>query len=145
MNLTAVGDLLAPINAELNFVSFALLVTGLAQVRRRNLHRHRQAMTAALWTSALFLLFYLTRIALTGTHRFAGTGIAKTAYLGILYLPHGARGCGRAARDPADLADPPPAFPAPRPLGPVDLPHLALRVRHRIVVYLLLYQVYGYL
>ena len=41
-------------------------------------------MTGAVWTSSIFLVFYLTRVALTGTHSFAGTGLARTAYLGIL-------------------------------------------------------------
>jgi putative membrane protein len=41
-------------------------------------------MTGAMWASGLFLAFYLTRVALTGTHRFAGTGAARTAYLTIL-------------------------------------------------------------
>jgi putative membrane protein len=139
------GDLLARVNAALNFSSFLLLVAGLVFIRRRELHRHRRAMTAAIWASSLFLVFYLTRVALTGTHRFAGTGAAKVAYLSIL-LSH------------MVLA--------------VTLVPLVLRllylIRHRrfreharwarwtypiwlyvsvtgIVVYLLLYQVYGYL
>ena len=131
-------------NAGLNFTSFGLLVAGFVFIRRRDLHRHRRAMTGAILASSLFLVFYLTRVALTGTHSFAGTGLAKTAYLSIL-LSH------------MVLA--------------VALVPLALRliwlVRHRrfrdharwarwtypiwlyvsvtgIVVYLLLYQVYGY-
>lgn len=131
-------------NAGLNFTSFGLLVAGFVFIRRRDLHRHRRAMTGAILASSLFLVFYLTRVALTGTHSFAGTGLAKTAYLSIL-LSH------------MVLA--------------VALVPLVLRliwlVRHRrfrdharwarwtypiwlyvsvtgIVVYLLLYQVYGY-
>ena len=72
-------------NAALNFSSFALLVTGLVYIKRRDLHRHRRAMTAALWSSSLFLVFYVTRVVITGTHRFAGTGLAKVAYLFILF------------------------------------------------------------
>ena len=84
LDLTELGDLLARVNAALNFTSFVLLVTGLVFIKRRDLHRHRRAMTAALWSSGLFLVFYLTRVAVTGTHRFAGTGTAKAAYLVIL-------------------------------------------------------------
>ena len=62
--------------AGLNVTSFVLLY-----IRRHDLHRHRRAMTAAIWTSSLLLVFYLTRIALTGTHQFSGTGAAKAAYL----------------------------------------------------------------
>jgi uncharacterized membrane protein YozB (DUF420 family) len=145
LSAAELGDLIARVNAGLNFTSFALLVAGLVFIRRRELHRHRRAMTAAIWASSLFLVFYLTRVAITGTHRFAGTGAAKVAYLSIL-LSH-------------------------MVLAVVLVP-LALRllylVRHRrfheharwarwtypiwlyvsvtgIVVYLLLYQVYGYL
>lgn len=102
-------------------------------------------MTAAIWTSSLFLVFYLTRIALTGTHRFAGTGVSRIAYLSILFS---------------------------HMVLAVTLVPLVLRllylIRHRrfrdharwarwtypiwlyvsvtgIVVYLLLYQIYGYL
>ncbi len=85
MNVGQLGDLLARVNATLNFVSFLLLLTGLVHIRRRDLHRHRRAMTAALWSSSIFLVFYLTRVAISGTHHFAGTGAAKLAYLGILF------------------------------------------------------------
>jgi len=80
-----VGGILAPVNATLNFVSFSLLVAGFVFIRRRDVHRHRRAMTAALFTSTLFLVFYVTRVSLTGTHRFAGTGLAKTLYLALLF------------------------------------------------------------
>ena len=102
-------------------------------------------MTAAIWTSSLFLVFYLTRVALTGTHRFAGTGGARVAYLSIL-LSHMVLAVALV------------------PLG-LRLLYLVRRRRYRdharwarwtypiwlyvsvtgIVVYLLLYQVYGYL
>lgn len=85
MDAEGIGALLAPVNASLNFVSFCFLVAGFVFIRRRDVHRHRMAMTAALVTSALFLVFYLTRVSLTGTHRFAGTGAAKTLYLTVLF------------------------------------------------------------
>ena len=84
LSTVELGDLIARVNAGLNFTSLTLLVAGLGFIRRRDLHRHRRAMTGAIWTSSLFLVFYLTRVALTGTHSFAGTGLARTAYLGIL-------------------------------------------------------------
>lgn len=85
MTAEALGNLIAPLNAALNATSFLLLVAGFVYVRRRDLHAHRRAMMAALATSALFLVFYVTRFALTGTHRFAGTGLARGAYLAILF------------------------------------------------------------
>ena len=84
MSLAELGDLLARVNAALNFTSFVLLVTGLVFIKRRDLHLHRRAMTAALVASSLFLVSYVTRVVIQGTHRFAGTGLAKAAYLGIL-------------------------------------------------------------
>jgi putative membrane protein len=36
-------------------------------------------------SSGLFLVFYLLRFSLTGTHRFAGAGLARGIYLGILF------------------------------------------------------------
>jgi putative membrane protein len=85
MDAETIGGILAPLNATLNFVSFSFLVVGFVFIRRRDVHRHRMAMTAALTTSALFLVFYLTRVSLTGTHRFAGTGLAKVFYLALLF------------------------------------------------------------
>ena len=42
-------------------------------------------MVGAVAASALFLLFYLTRYSLTGTHEFAGEGAARGIYLTILF------------------------------------------------------------
>lgn len=114
-------------------------------IKRRRLHLHRRAMTAAIWSSSLFLVGYVTRVLVTGTHRFAGTGAVKLAYLSLL-ISH------------MILAV---------VLAPLVLRLLFLLRRHRyreharlarwtypiwlyvsvtgIVVYLLLYQVYGYL
>jgi putative membrane protein len=145
VTLTELGDLLARINAALNFTSFLLLVTGLVFIRRRDLHRHRRAMTAALWSSSLFLVFYLTRVALTGTHEFAGTGTARTVYLFIL-LTHISLA--------ATLV-----FLVPRLVWLLRRKRFSDHARLArwtypiwlyvsvtgIVVYLLLYQVYGYL
>jgi putative membrane protein len=85
VDATALGDLLAPVNAGLNLTATICLVAGYVFVRRRQLHRHRWAMLGALAASALFLVFYVTRFSLTGTHRFAGEGLARTAYLTILF------------------------------------------------------------
>lgn len=144
MDLMRVGDLMAMVNAGLNATSALALFAGYRFVRNRSLHAHRRAMVIAVTTSAIFLVFYLTRVALTGTHDFAGEGLAKMVYLTILFSHMG--------------------------LAVVVIP-LVLRllylVRHRrfsaharlarwtfpiwayvsvtgIVIYLLLYQVYGY-
>ena len=145
MTLVELGDLLARVNAALNFTSFALLVTGLVFVKRRELHRHRGAMTGALVASSLFLVFYLTRVALTGTHRFAGTGTARSAYLGILLshmvlavllVPLVLRLLWLLRRR---------RFSAHARLARWTYPIWLYVSVTGIVVYVLLYQVYGYL
>lgn len=85
MDAETLGGILAPVNAGLNFASFSFLVAGLIFIRRRDVHRHRNAMVGAVAASALFLVSYVTRFSLTGTHHFAGTGLARTTYLTILF------------------------------------------------------------
>ncbi|MFQ5536109.1 MAG: DUF420 domain-containing protein [Gemmatimonadota bacterium] len=82
---TAVGDTLALVNALLNATSAVALFTGWLFIRRRDIRRHRTAMLTALAASALFLVFYLTRVAFTGTHEFAGEGTARIVYLTVLF------------------------------------------------------------
>lgn len=72
-------------NAGLNLTSAVLLVLGWRSIRERRAHRHRTYMTGAVTASALFLVFYVIRFSLTGTHRFAGEGAARVAYLAILF------------------------------------------------------------
>jgi putative membrane protein len=76
---------LALCDAFLNATSAVALVTGWVLIRRRKPRLHRRAMLTAVTASALFLMSYLTRVALTGTHRFAGVGTAKVVYLSILF------------------------------------------------------------
>jgi putative membrane protein len=82
---TQIGDLLALVNAGLNATSAVALFTGYVLIRRRRIRQHMRAMVTALSASGLFLVFYLTRVAFTGTHEFAGEGWAKTLYLIILF------------------------------------------------------------
>jgi putative membrane protein len=78
------ADLLPSFNAALNGTSAVLLVLGFRAIRDGHRDRHRALMLAALLSSALFLVGYLTRVALTGTHAFPGTGLARTLYLLLL-------------------------------------------------------------
>lgn len=80
-----IGEALARINAGLNTSSFLLLTVGFIQIKRKRVDLHRKAMTLAVGASVLFLIGYVTRSALTGTHQLAGTGWVKAAYLGILF------------------------------------------------------------
>ena len=85
MTAAELGDLLARVNAGLNGTSFVLLLVGFALVRSGRLDAHRRAMKGAFATSVVFLLSYATRFALTGSHRFAGTGALKVVYLAVLF------------------------------------------------------------
>ncbi len=145
MSAEALGDFLAPVNASLNFLSFLFLLTGLVLIRRRNLRGHRLAMIGAVTASALFLASYLTRVALSGTHRFAGTGWSKGMYLGILFshmtlavivLPLVLRLLWLVRHR---------RFRAHASLARKTYPIWAYVSVTGIVVYVLLYQVYGYL
>jgi uncharacterized membrane protein YozB (DUF420 family) len=85
MSAESLGNLLAPVNAALNLTSTVFLVTGYIFIRKRDIPKHRAAMLAAVAASALFLVFYVLRFSLTGTHLFAGEGLARTVYLTILF------------------------------------------------------------
>ncbi|MFO1463859.1 MAG: DUF420 domain-containing protein [bacterium] len=81
MNL---GDKLAALNATLNGLAAILLFLGWRAVRAGKISWHRGFMGGAFVVSALFLISYLTRFYLTGTHRYPGTGAMRTIYLSIL-------------------------------------------------------------
>jgi uncharacterized membrane protein YozB (DUF420 family) len=85
VDATRFGDLLALVNAGLNASSALALGVGFVLIHRRKVRAHRRAMLVAISASALFLVFYVTRVGLTGTHEFAGEGAARTVYLGVLF------------------------------------------------------------
>jgi putative membrane protein len=78
------GEALAPLNALLNASSGVLLLLGWRAIRRGERERHRRLMIGAVGVSAVFLASYLTRVALTGTHRFPGDGWVRGLYLAVL-------------------------------------------------------------
>jgi len=78
------GDRLAALNATLNATAAILLFLGWRAVRAGKVARHRAFMGSAFLVSALFLVSYLTRFYLTGTHRYPGTGAMRTLYLSVL-------------------------------------------------------------
>ena len=79
------ADALPSINATLNGASAVFLFVGYQAIRTKQIGRHRFAMQSAFVTSAIFLVCYLTRVYLTGTHRFPGEGWQKALYLAILF------------------------------------------------------------
>lgn len=72
------------LNALLNAASGVFLVMGLHAVSQRKLALHRKRMLTAISISAVFLVSYLIRFALTGAHRYPGDGLDKIIYLCIL-------------------------------------------------------------
>jgi len=80
-------EVLAHVNAALNLTSAILLVSGWLLIRRKRIAQHRRVMIAAVVTSALFFTSYITYHANIGSKPFAGTGVIRTLYFGIL-VPH---------------------------------------------------------
>jgi putative membrane protein len=77
-------SVLPSLNAAFNASSGVCLVLGFYFVRRRRLKTHRRFMIAACLASLAFLVGYVVRVLLQGTHTFAGSGLVRTAYLCIL-------------------------------------------------------------
>jgi putative membrane protein len=78
------GEALAKVNAGLNSTSTLLLFAGYIFIKRRMITAHTYAMVGAFIASTVFLIGYLTRFYLTGTHRFPDVGVWRTIYLVIL-------------------------------------------------------------
>ncbi len=79
-------ELLPHVNAGLNALAGLLLVLGYVLIRRGRVTAHRNTMLAAFGVSAVFLVCYLTRIALAGNKIFPheyGEAI-RYAYLALL-------------------------------------------------------------
>ncbi len=85
MNLETIGSGLAALNASLNLTSAILLVTGFRFIRKGRMEDHRRCMIGAVTAGAIFLVFYVTRFLLTGTHAFAGPEWLRGPYLTILF------------------------------------------------------------
>ena len=83
--MTDYFSVLPHLNAVLNASSFVLLSSGYLFIRRKKVAAHRNCQIAALSTSVLFLISYLTYHAHHGVTRFAGQGIARPVYFTILY------------------------------------------------------------
>ena len=82
--MAEIAPSLAQINAILNTFAAVSLVLGFLFIRQQKVTAHRACMVTAFVLSILFLVSYLTRFYLTGTHRYPGTGWDRTVYLIIL-------------------------------------------------------------
>ncbi len=137
--MSTLASVLPPVNATLNALSCALLLAGWVAIRRGARERHRALMLGACASSALFLVGYLTRVALTGVHRFPGAGWLKGLYLAVL----GSHTLLAAACAPLVLLTLYLAlrgrFPVHRRFARVTLPIWVYVSATGVVVYLLLY------
>jgi putative membrane protein len=77
-------DVLPPLNASLNGASAICIFLAWRAIRANQPERHKQLMLTAVGFSVLFLASYLTRAALTGTHRYPADDWTKVAYLLVL-------------------------------------------------------------
>ncbi|MGH9311661.1 MAG: DUF420 domain-containing protein [Vicinamibacterales bacterium] len=78
-----ISDLPA-LNAILNAVAAALLVSGWVLIKRRRIAQHRACMLAAFGTSTLFLVSYVIYHANVGSRPFGGQGAIRVVYFAIL-------------------------------------------------------------
>lgn len=72
------------LNASLNLVTACLLIAGYMAMKSGRIRRHRLLMTAAVVTSALFLMSYLYYHAHFGSKPYPGQGWPRRMYLAIL-------------------------------------------------------------
>jgi putative membrane protein len=79
-----IGDRLAFVNAMLNATSGVLLYSGRRAIKSGKRETHRRFMIATVTTSAVFLVSYLARVALSGTHADPHTGALHAIYYAIL-------------------------------------------------------------
>lgn len=72
------------VNATLNAISFVILVTGYAMIKRKRVTAHKRCMIAAFGVSILFLTSYLTYRFAGQEKHFGGTGWIRPIYFFIL-------------------------------------------------------------
>ena len=76
---------LPTLNALLNGLSATLMVLGVRAIFKKDLQKHKRYLFAAVSTSSLFLISYLTYHFQTSALKpFPGTGLVRTVYLTIL-------------------------------------------------------------
>ena len=133
---------LATVNALLNALATLLLVAGWLAIHRGKVKAHRAAMTAAFVTSCVFLVSYLARYAIEGTHRFAGPDAVRPVYLAILgtHVPLAAAVPVLALR--MFFLAWKGRFDAHRRLGRITLPIWLYVSVTGVVIYLMLYVLY---
>jgi putative membrane protein len=75
---------LPAVNAFLNTLTSIFLVTGYVFIKNNKRDLHRNTMIIATFTSALFLISYITYHHFVGDTKFVGTGWIRPVYFAIL-------------------------------------------------------------
>ena len=75
------GQVHPAINASLNLTCFVFLVLARVAIARGDTELHKKRMLGAVTASAVFLVSYLIRVAISGTHVYPGDGWDRTLYL----------------------------------------------------------------
>jgi putative membrane protein len=83
--VSELGARLAFLNACLNGASALCLAAGYVAIMRGARRIHARLMVTAFVISTLFLVSYLARVFISGTHRFPGHGGWRTIYFTILF------------------------------------------------------------
>lgn len=78
---------LSTLNALLNAVSGVFLLAGFLQIKKGNTRTHKKCMVAALFTSALFLIFYLIYHQKVGSVPYPHYDWTRPIYFAVL-IPH---------------------------------------------------------
>jgi putative membrane protein len=134
---------LPSLNAALNGTSAVLLLLGYRFIRRRAISAHRACMLAAFTVSVAFLVSYVVYHAQVGSVRFPGTGWVRGMYFAILIThtmlaalvpPLAVVTLYRALRG---------SFERHRRLARWTFPIWLYVSVTGVVVYVMLYQVYG--
>ncbi len=77
-------EYLPALNAILNLSSAAMLLAGRAKIKAGDRDAHRKFMLRAVGFSTAFLASYLVYHYLHGSTAFAGTGVSRPLYFGLL-------------------------------------------------------------
>lgn len=77
-------ELLPVVNVFLNTLTSISLISGFVFIKKNHINLHKKAMLTATFTSALFLISYVTYHHFHGDTKFQAMGLIRPVYFGIL-------------------------------------------------------------
>lgn len=78
-------DIHPAINAILNGCGMVFMIVGYLAIRRGDVPLHKRCMGSAVISALVFLISYLIRFYISGSHKYPGDGWDRTVYLIILF------------------------------------------------------------